>query len=230
MFLAGAAKDYITLNTEVIGKGTENEYTVAPKFTIDTYTQSTQNVNNDGRTFKRMYVSFKANIDAAKHCGLKFMAVDACFFKHKTFNRYKLLVLVTRDSNNEVLLLAVAIVPAEDGEQYTWFGQQCNNTPDLAEYMKDGVIYSDIHGGIPYFVEEFENLHHCHCFFHVLGACRVHLKTHHRQQRHFEDEDAWRVQKAQTRELYVVALAQLRFKNSAVSYYLNNDQFVLIII
>ena len=66
--------------------------------------------------------------------GINFSGVDATFFKHIIFRKGQLFLLVTRDGNNQLVILAWAVGLKEDGPNYKYFAKHCKlviipNTP-----------------------------------------------------------------------------------------------------
>ena len=64
--------------------------------------------DSNGR-FRRMCATVKAPCEIAKLAGINFSGVDSTFFKHMIFREGQLMLLVTRDSNNQLLPLSWCI-------------------------------------------------------------------------------------------------------------------------
>ena len=120
---------------------------------------------------------YKKNcIHCAFKTGINFSGIDMCHTKHYIFRVGKLLLLVTRDGDNKLLLLAWCYCLAETGANYKWFAQNCRAAGhgvylDRAEQLG----YADRHKGIPFFMELF-TCGWAYCIFHILQNCRLHLK------------------------------------------------------
>jgi hypothetical protein len=114
--------------------------------------------------FKRCYIAPAATRAAFEACR-PFVALDGCHTKSRF--RMTLLVTCTLDGNNEILPLTWALVPIEDGDNWTWFllklkhhfwGMDCNGI----------VIISDRDKGLQTAVPEvFPNAHHSYCCQHL---------------------------------------------------------------
>ena len=156
--------------------------------------------------FQRVFVSIGNSVDIAYGCGLKFAAVDAAFSKHSMYRDGCMHLLTTRDGDNKVLILAVAVCETESGDTYQWFADNCV-AAGMGRYLnKDSIIYSDRQKGLRSFHEAFNALVG-RCFGHIIKNCRRALKG---SGQTFEDSTAWLVQKAKTRVSHVKALTNLR--------------------
>ena len=109
------------------------------------------------RRFKRVFVSIGNSVDIAYGCGLKFAAVDAAFSKHSMYRDGCMHLLTTRDGNNKVLVLAVAVCETESGDTYEWFARQCIDA-GIGRYLnKDAIIFSDRQKGLRNFHDDSRN-------------------------------------------------------------------------
>ena len=146
---------------------------------------------------------------------MKFAAVDAAFSKHSMYRDGYLHMLTTRDGNNKLLVLAIAVCETESASTYEWFAQQCVDS-GLSRYLnKDAVIYSDRQKGI----ESFHNAFAAfvgRCFGHIIRNCRAHVKG---SGQTFEDSAAWLVQKAKTEVEYRAQLGRLRAQSPMAARY-----------
>ena len=167
------------------------------------------------RRFKRVFVSIGNSVDIAYGCGLKFAAVDAAFSKHSMYRDGCMHLLTTRDGDNKVLILAVAVCETESGDTYEWFAQQCI-AAGMGRYLnKDSIIYSDRQKGLRSFHEAFNALVG-RCFQHIIKNCRKALKG---TGQTFVDATAWLVQKVKTRVAHVKALTNLRSQSPRAAEY-----------
>ena len=124
-------------------------------------------------------------------------------------------LLTTRDGNNKLLILAVAVCETESGDTYEWFAQQCI-AAGLGRYLnKDAIIYSDRQKGLVKFHDAFHAMIG-RCFKHIIENCRKSIKG---TGETFEDATAWLVQKAKTRHGYETALQALRAQSGRAAEY-----------
>ena len=141
--------------------------------------------------------------------------MDAAFSKHSKYRDGYMHLLTTRDGNNKLLVLAVAMCETESGPTYEWFAQQCT-AAGLGRYLnKDAVIFSDRQKGIEWFHKAFASKVG-RCFNHIIGNCRKHLKG---SGQTFETSTAWQVQKAKTETEYQVCLDALRAQSPMAARY-----------
>ena len=56
----------------------------------------------------------------------RILGTDGAHMKHREYNGI-MLILIGRDENNSNVIVAVALRPTENAENYTWFLQQCIN-------------------------------------------------------------------------------------------------------
>ena len=165
--------------------------------------------------FERVFISLGECIDISYGCGLKFAAVDAAFSKHSLYRDGYMHLLTTRDGNNKLLILAVAVCETESGPTYEWFAEQCKEA-GIGRYLnKDAVIFSDRQKGIEKFHEAFAAFVG-RCFMHIIKNCRTHLKG---SGQTFEDSVAWLVQKAKTVVEYHAHLDRLRAQSPMAAAY-----------
>jgi hypothetical protein len=74
--------------------------------------------------FKDLFVSFGANVDVVKETGLPTFSIDGCHSKHLIW-KGQFLLLVGRDSNNQIVILAILACDTENGENYLRFAELC---------------------------------------------------------------------------------------------------------
>ena len=165
--------------------------------------------------FERVFISIGNSIDIAYGCGLKFCAVDAAFSKHTIYRDGYLHLLTTRDGNNELLILAVAVCETESGPTYEWFADQCKQA-GLERYLNGKcVIFSDRQKGLEKFHEAFA-AKVGRCFQHIIKNARKHIKG---SGQTFEDQAAWLIQKAKTEVDYQHFLGLLRLQSPMAAEY-----------
>ncbi|RYR49944.1 hypothetical protein Ahy_A07g036470 [Arachis hypogaea] len=68
--------------------------------------------------FQRLYVCFNACNKSFQHC-IPFISLDGCFLK--TPQSGQLLTTIRRYSNDQILLIAYAVVEAETKDSWVWF-------------------------------------------------------------------------------------------------------------
>jgi len=124
-------------------------------------------------------------------------------------------LLTTRDGNNKVLVLAVAVCETESGDTYEWFARQCIDAGIDRYLNKDAIIFSDRQKGLENFHRAFRAMVG-RCFQHIIKNCRKAIKG---SGQTFEDATAWLVQKAKTRADYEMALAKLRDQSASAADY-----------
>lgn len=168
--------------------------------------------------FERVFISLANCIDISFGVGLKFAAVDAAFSKHSVYRDGFLHLLTTRDGNNKLLILAVAICETESASTYEWFAANCK-AAGIGRYLnKDAVIFSDRQKGIEAFHDAFRAFVG-RCFMHIVRNCRAHIRG---SGETFEDEVAWLLQKAKTEAEYNVHLTTLRAQSPMAAEYFDN--------
>lgn len=97
--------------------------------------------------------------------------------KHPKYNG-QLLLFVARDGNNTNIDLAIALVPSEDQEQYTWFLSHIKKAAGVAAILNRPatVIISDRDKGISAALfAELRSAHQSKCFVHILRNVNSHL-------------------------------------------------------
>ena len=135
-------------------------------------------VDKEGR-FKRMFVGLGSAARIAQKTGIEFSGIDGTFFKHVKYNG-RVLVLVTRDGNNQILVLAWVICEAENALNYQYMAHHIKGMHGLKEYLNRPrqLMYSDRHKRIPAFENEFE-CGKANCIVHIAKNVRSHVKKYH---------------------------------------------------
>ena len=112
-------------------------------------------VDEQGR-FVRMFVGIGSAARVAQKTGMEFSGIDATFFKHVTY-KGSALILVTRDGDNKIMLLAWVIASKENSSNYEYMAEKIKEMDGLEEYLnrKNQLMYSDRHKGIPAFEKHF---------------------------------------------------------------------------
>ncbi|CAH9096263.1 unnamed protein product [Cuscuta europaea] len=128
--------------------------------------------------FQRVFWAFKLSIHDFKHCR-PILTIDGTHL----YGKYKgtLLVAMGSDANNQLFLMAFAVVDSENGESWPWF-MACKR-----EFVTDRelcVIY-DRHAGIVKAMNEVDNTweepyaHHRLCIRHLASNVHTHFKDTH---------------------------------------------------
>lgn len=101
-------------------------------------------LEKDGSLFRRIFIYNEATKGAFEHCR-KLVAMDGTFLKSRYLGT--LLLAVALDANNELLLLAYAVVDAENIDNWKWFLQNLACADD--HFNTSGcVILSDREKGL----------------------------------------------------------------------------------
>lgn len=126
--------------------------------------------------FKRMFVGLRSAAWVATHTGIEFSGVDGTFLKHVFLKKGCLLLLVTRDGNNKLLIIAWVFCLAETRKNYEYMVKHLKRLGYAAEYMnrKKHLLYSDRLKGIVHFEKAF-TCGHAHCLVHIIKNCRTHV-------------------------------------------------------
>ena len=82
-----------------------------------------------------MFVGIGEAVKVALHCGIDYSGIDATFFKNVHFHKGNLFVLVTRDSNNEILVMAWVVYLTENADNYKYMAHHCKRIPGLLQYL-----------------------------------------------------------------------------------------------
>lgn len=134
-------------------------------------------VDEEGR-FQRMFIGIGSAVRVAQRTGIEFSGIDATFFRHVKY-KGRVLILVTRDGNNQLLLLAWVIATKENKVNYKYMAEKVKEMEGLKGYLNrpQHLLYSDRHKGIPAFENQFD-CGTAHCIVHVADNAKVWVKTH----------------------------------------------------
>lgn len=134
-----------------------------------------------------------------------------------------MLLLVTRDGNNQLVLLALCICLVENAANYSYFAVQCLAS-GLGDYLnrKEQLLYSDRHKGIPSFEEQFE-CGTANCIQHIIENVRQHLRRTGAgaDALRYSDKQVLRIQQAPTQLQYKKQLATLRRTSAKAAEYID---------
>ena len=122
---------------------------------------------DSGGKFHSQWIIVGQMIDVAELVGQKFTALDTCFSRHVFYNG-KIWVLVTRDSNNKVCVLAYGTSPQENNPGASDFGDICATDARLTKYLCASICYTDGGPALPTFIARFEGMIHKRCFEHLI--------------------------------------------------------------
>jgi len=135
-------------------------------------------IKTDPKTnqFTKLFLGIGAAARIALRTWIDFSGIDGTWFKHMFFRGIALL-LVTRDGDNRLLLMAIVICLGENASNWKWFAEKCSEMPDVTEYLnrEKGILYSDRHKGIPAF-ERFFKAYSALCLVHLIENCRDHVR------------------------------------------------------
>ena len=132
-------------------------------------------VDDQGR-FTRMFVGLGSVARVAIKTGIEFSGVDGTFFKHVVYKGV-VLMLVTRDGNNQLLVVGWVICAKENADNYHYFAENLKKVEGVEEYLNrpQHLVYSDRHKGIPAFESQFE-CGKANCIVHIIDNLREHLR------------------------------------------------------
>ena len=147
------------------------------------------------------------------YAGIDFSGIDSTFFKHVLFKVGSLFLLVTRDGNNQLLILALCICLGENKQNYRYFARRCGEA-GVGKYLNRAValMYADRHKAIPYFLDLFE-CGYAFCIVHIETNLRRYLRQRgYKEELRFHKNALFAIQKAPTRREYQKQLAILAVK------------------
>ena len=100
--------------------------------------------------------------------GIEFSGVDGTFLKHIHLRTACLLILVTRDGNNNLVIIAWCYCLGETSNNYEYFANHLRTMSHAKEYMDrpTHLLYSDRMKGIKHFEKNF-NCGHANCIVHI---------------------------------------------------------------
>jgi len=103
----------------------------------------------------------------------RILGTDGAHMKHREYNGI-MLILVGRDGNNSNVIMAVALCPTENAENYTWFLQQCVNGGISFENLP---LFCDRGGGIFGAAGQLGIRSLVHCTRHLIGNMKNRFKA-----------------------------------------------------
>ena len=158
----------------------------------------------------------RSALNIAMLVGLKYSSADACGSKHIIFRCGQYITMSTRDSNNKLLPVAAAIVLGETAESYKFFVKHLLLW-GAGKYFNtaDHVLSSDRDKGLNELHRKLELSWALFCFKHIIENAARHCGGR------VKVTLAWAMQRAETREDYLKALASMRSYNPKAADYLD---------
>ena len=156
---------------------------------------------NEQNQFQRLFVMLGQRVKAANAAIIHNMfGIDAAHMKHRKYNG-QLLLFVGRDGANRNLVLACALVPSENKENYLWFLENIKQAAGINTRLnrEENVIISDRDKGIAGALgEALEKVHQTKCFKHIMRNCRAAMAKKRAPQLGFHESVAWAACSAET--------------------------------
>lgn len=124
-----------------------------------------------GRRFYRLIIALASDINLARCCK-PVVSFDAGILKHPSWCGWHILVMGMQDGNGQDCTIALAIVPTEDEESYTYFIGGLKEHPSLRSVLTNSelVVITDRCKGLIGAVQQtLPDAHHRYCALHLLG-------------------------------------------------------------
>ena len=171
--------------------------------------------------FLRMFVGLGVQAIIALLCGLNFSGIDGTHFTHVEFRGGVALLLVTRDGNNQIVILAYVICLVENKPNYVYFKEQVYLMPHLRAYLDraEQLLYSDRQKGLPGFSSGFK-AGKGDCIKHIEGNTRDHCRSK-GEAPSFHKNQIFAIQKCVTISDFTDKLDKFRRKWPIAAAYLN---------
>nr|XP_016445693.1 PREDICTED: protein FAR1-RELATED SEQUENCE 4-like [Nicotiana tabacum] len=117
---------------------------------------------DDNNRFLFMFYAYGSSIAGWNHCR-PVIVIDATFLKSKY--RVALMILVSKDANNQIFPLAFGIAESENNNSYEWYFSELRN----AIGSRDNLIFlSDRHQSIAHGIAKvYPESHHGICIYHL---------------------------------------------------------------
>ena len=130
--------------------------------------------SEDG-VFQRLFIMHAANMQVLLHSTQSLAKEDCAFMKSPTYNgQFMALSIVDGNLNN--VLLAAALVPAEDKANYEWFFGKLNANDEVRDILGDVKFthISDRDKGLaPALDSSFPSANKMNCFHHIVGNIKA---------------------------------------------------------
>jgi hypothetical protein len=182
------------------------------------------------RQFNRAYLAPSFNQHFWHYAGMDMYFCDGTFTRNTGGFKHTLLIATTFDGNNEIVVLALAIVDVEDSNNWTWF-KECleSDFPGSNIWMSDadkGIRSRQFHESICLSQDTFGD-----CF--VLSRCARHLADNAKENSQGRMNDTHKqmiveLAKSRTVNVYQKRLDAIKRENEEWASYLDErkDQFV----
>jgi hypothetical protein len=175
--------------------------------------------------FKRYYIALSCVKQAWLKSGVRIVAADATFTTSKHF-KHTLLIAVTFDGNNELMILALAVVDIENGDNWLWFSQLL-----VADFPGITVILADYSKGME--AENFQtylrnnSILYSRCARHLVENCKKNC-TSNKLSKDVETFIITKLAQSRTQDLYRERLQVVRAKSPQAADWLDERcrQFV----
>ena len=117
-------------------------------------------------------------------------------------------MLVTRDGNNQLIILAWMVCLVENSKNYEYLALHCKKVSGLSDYLDrpQALLYSDRHKGIPAFEKVFQ-CGKANCIVHIIDNIRDACKKYPGANVGFHAEQIHKIQQCHTRKEYDRKLA-----------------------
>ena len=172
------------------------------------------------KRFYRLACALSYSIDVAKNCCKPVISLDAGALKHLCWPGYQVFVLGMQNGENKDHLLAMAIVPAEDEENYKWFLRCLKQNTNLRSVLEDPMLVAitDRSKGLANALQaELPSAHHRYCALHL-------MRNVPRLITEMEKSIYWKIVKSNSPCQFEAHMKDLQKVNSAAHDYLSQIQ------
>ena len=155
--------------------------------------------------------------------GIEFSGIDGTFLKHIHLRESCLLLLVTRDGNNKLLVIAWCYCLGETSPNYEYMAEHLKTMGHAMEYMNRAkqLLYSDRMKGIKHFEKHFL-CGHANCIVHIIKNTRDHCIKIPGARHNFHADQIHYIQQAPTEEEFKERLRVFENGYPAAAQYLND--------
>ena len=172
--------------------------------------------------FKRLFLMHEAAVHVFKHSAQSLVMEDCAFMKSKTYNG-QFMAMSFVDGNLNNVLLAQALTPKEDQENYEWFFNQINSHDAELFRILNGFLFthiSDRNKGLAAALgSSYPAANKMSCFKHIVGNI---TNSKHVPGLGPRVADLWAIQGATTSEEFENGLKALAAHNDAAVRYLRD--------
>lgn len=154
--------------------------------------------------------------------GIEFSGVDGTFLKHIHLRGACLLLLVTRDGNNKLVVIGWCYCLGETAKNYAYMAKHLKTMGHAAEYMNRDkhLLYSDRMKGIKHFEKHFK-CGHANCIVHIVKNVRTHCGLIPGARSDVPEDVIHQIQQAPTEEEFKKKLRYFARGFPAAATYLN---------